>query len=157
MRAALYARVSTEDQAVEGFSLEAQMKKMEAYCRSEGYEIVARYIDDGYSGRKTNRPEYQRMMNEIDNWDVLLVLKMDRIHRNSVNFAQMMDLLSKKKKEFVSVYDQLDTGSAMGKFVMDLIQRIAQLESDQIGERVKTAMRFKATTKKSGLGSSHPF
>ena len=157
MRAALYARVSTEDQAVEGFSLEAQMKKMEAYCRSEGYEIVARYIDDGYSGRKTNRPEYQRMMNEIDNWDVLLVLKMDRIHRNSVNFAQMMDLLSKKKKEFVSVYDQLDTGSAMGKFVMDLIQRIAQLESDQIGERVKTAMRFKATTKKSGLGSSHPY
>ncbi|MBQ7621216.1 MAG: recombinase family protein, partial [Candidatus Methanomethylophilaceae archaeon] len=90
MRAALYARVSTEDQAVEGFSLEAQVKKLEAYCRQEGFDVVDRFVDDGYSGRKTNRPEYQRMLKEIDNWDVLVVLKMDRIHRNSVNFTQMM-------------------------------------------------------------------
>ncbi len=157
MRAALYARVSTEDQAVEGFSLEAQMKKLEAYCRSEGWDISARYIDDGYSGRKTNRPEYQRMLKEIDEWDVIVVLKMDRIHRNSVNFTQMMDLLRKKNKDFVSVYDQFDTVSVMGRFVMDIMQRIAQLESEQIGERVRLAMSYKATTKKANLGSAHPY
>ena len=157
MRAALYARVSTEDQATEGFSLEAQMKKMEAYCQVEGYEVVGRYIDDGYSGRKINRPEYQRMMREMDNWDVIVVLKMDRIHRNSVNFTLMMDQLRKKNKEFASVYDNLDTVNAMGRFVMDIMQRIAQLESEQIGERVKIAMTFKAKNGKGSLGSAHPY
>jgi len=157
LRAALYARVSTEDQATDGFSLEAQMKKMEAYCQVEGYEVVGRYIDDGYSGRKTNRPEYQRMMKEIDNWDVIVVLKMDRIHRNSVNFTLMMDQLRKKNKDFASVYDNLDTVNAMGRFVMDIMQRIAQLESEQIGERVKLAMTFKANNGKGSLGSAHPY
>ena len=157
MRAALYARVSTEDQAQEGFSLEAQMKKLEAYCRSEEMEPVGRYIDDGYSGTKTNRPEYQRMLSEIDSWDVVVVLKMDRIHRNSVNFTQMMDLLRKKNKDFVSVYDQFDTVSTMGRFVMDIMQRIAQLESEQIGDRVKMAMTFKAKSGSGNLGSAHPY
>ncbi len=157
MRAALYARVSTEDQAVEGFSLDAQMKKLEAYCRSEGYEVADRYIDDGYSGRKTNRPEYQRMLSEIDRWDVIVVLKMDRIHRNSVNFTNMMDFLGKNGKKFASVYDKLDTGNAMGRFVMDIMQRIAQLESEQIGERVKLAMGYKAKHGTGNLGSGHPY
>ncbi len=157
LRAALYARVSTEDQAVEGFSLEAQMKKLEAYCRSNGWEIAGRYVDDGYSGRKTNRPEYQRMLSDMDSWDVLLVLKMDRIHRNSVNFTQMIDHLRKNNKDFASVYDQFDTGNAMGRFVMDTIQRIAQLESEQIGERVKLAMTYKAKNDTGNLGSGHPY
>jgi DNA invertase Pin-like site-specific DNA recombinase len=149
--------VSTEDQAQEGYSLDAQMKKMEAYCRSEHYDIADRYVDDGYSGRKTNRPEYRRMLDEMDRWDVLIVLKMDRIHRNSVNFTQMMDLLHKKDKKFISIRDKLDTGSAMGRFVMDIMQRIAQLESEQIGERVKLAMKYKAETTGSNLGSAHPY
>jgi DNA invertase Pin-like site-specific DNA recombinase len=158
LRAALYARVSTEDQAIDGFSLDAQMKKLEAYCRLNKLEIHDRYVDDGYSGRKTNRPEYQRMLSEIDDWDVLLVLKMDRIHRNSVNFTVMMDLLRKKEKNFASVYDQFDTGNAMGRFVMDIMQRIAQLESEQIGERVKLAMTYKAKEGDIGkLGSGHPY
>ena len=157
MRAALYARVSNEDQAIDGFSLDAQMKKLEAYCEAEGYEVADRYIDDGYSGRKTNRPEYQRMLKDIDKWDVIVVLKMDRIHRNSVNFTMMMDLLRKKNKEFASVYDQFDTVNAMGRFVMDIMQRIAQLESEQIGERVKLAMTFKAKNGDGNLGSAHPY
>ena len=149
--------MSTEDQAVDGFSLDAQMKKLEAYCMAEGYEVAGRYVDDGYSGRKTNRPEYQRMLAEIDSWDVIVVLKMDRIHRNSVNFTQMMDLLRKKNKEFASVYDQFDTVNAMGRFVMDIMQRIAQLESEQIGERVKLAMKFKADSGSGGLGGANPY
>ena len=157
MRAALYVRVSTEDQAIDGFSLEAQMRKLEAYCAAENYDIADRYIDDGYSGTKTARPEYQRMLKDIDKWDVIVVLKMDRIHRNSVNFTQMMDLLRKRDKEFASVYDQFDTVSAMGRFVMDIMQRIAQLESEQIGERVKLAMKYKAENGSGNLGSAHPY
>ena len=158
MRAALYARVSTEDQAIEGFSLDAQMRKLESYCSMKKWEVAGRYVDDGYSGRKTNRPEYQRMLSEIDGWDKLVVLKMDRIHRNSVNFTLMMDLLRKNDKEFVSVYDQIDTGdNAMGRFVMDIMQRIAQLESEQIGERVKLAMTYKASNTKGSLGGAQPY
>jgi DNA invertase Pin-like site-specific DNA recombinase len=157
MRAALYTRVSTEDQAKEGFSLDAQTKRLEAYCKVRNWEIYSHYRDEGYSGRSTNRPEYSRMMAEIDSWDVLLVLKMDRIHRNSVNFALMMDDLRAKGKEFNSMQEKFDTTTAMGRFVMDIIQRIAQLESEQIGERVKLGMAGKAKSGKGHLGSGHPY
>ena len=157
MRAALYARVSTDDQAVEGFSLDAQIKRLEAYCRVRGWEIAGEYRDEGFSGRNTRRPEYDRMMRESDTWDVLLVLKMDRIHRNSVNFTHMMDQLHDMGKEFNSVQEKFDTTTAMGRFVMDIMQRIAQLESEQIGERTYMGMEFKARNGTGTLGSGHPY
>ncbi|MGI6472703.1 MAG: recombinase family protein [Candidatus Methanomethylophilaceae archaeon] len=157
MHAALYSRVSTEDQAREGFSLDAQMKRLEAYCKVRGWEIGGRYRDEGYSGRDTDRPEYRRMFEESDKWDILLVLKMDRIHRNSVNFALMMDDLRNKGKEFNSIQEKFDTTTAMGRFVMDIMQRIAQLESEQIGERVKVGMTRKARYGTGPLGSGHPY
>lgn len=157
MRAALYARVSTEDQAKEGFSLDAQIKRLEAYCRVRGWDIAGIYRDEGCSGRNTDRPEYHRMMAESDQWDILLVMKMDRIHRNSVNFTLMMDDLRMKGKEFNSMQDKFDTTTAMGRFVMDIMQRIAQLESEQIGERVKIGMEYKARNSTGNLGSGHPY
>ena len=157
MRAAIYARVSTEDQAKDGFSIAAQMKRLNAYCKARGWQVASEYIDDGHSGRSTHRPAYQRMMAEKDNWDVLVVLKMDRIHRNSTNFAIMMDNLRAWGKEFNSTQESFDTTTAMGRFVMDTIQRIAQLESEQIGERVKVGMTQKAKKGKGVLGSGVPY
>jgi DNA invertase Pin-like site-specific DNA recombinase len=157
MRAALYVRVSTEDQAKEGFSLDAQTDRLEAYCGYKEWVISDIYRDEGYSGRTTDRPEYRRMMNEHESWDGLVVLKMDRIHRNSVNFALMMDDLRKKKKEFCSTIEKYDTTTAMGRFAMDIIQRIAQLESEQIGERVKFGMTRKAEFGTGYMGSAHPY
>ncbi|MDY0293986.1 MAG: recombinase family protein [Candidatus Methanomethylophilaceae archaeon] len=157
MRAALYTRVSTEDQAREGYSLDAQTKRLEAYCRSRGWTVSGLYRDEGCSGRTTDRPEYQRMMHESEDWDVLLVLKMDRIHRNSVNFALMMDDLRRKGKEFNSMQERFDTTTAMGRFVMDIVQRVAQLESEQIGERVRIGMERKARFGSGPMGSGHPY
>ena len=157
MCVALYARVSTEDQAKEGFSLDAQIKRLEAYCRVRGWEVAGIYRDEGYSGRSTDRPEYTRMFEEIDSWDLLLVLKMDRIHRNSMNFTIMMDELRRKGKEFNSMQDKFDTTTAMGRFVMDIMQRIAQLESEQIGERVMIGMTYKARNGPGYLGMGHPY
>jgi site-specific DNA recombinase len=157
IRAALYTRVSTEEQALEGFSLDAQMRRLEKYCAMEGWEIAGRYMEEGHSGRNTKRPEYQRMMSERDKWDVVLVLKMDRIHRNSVNFANMMRDLEGAGKDFCSVQEQFDTSNAMGRFVMDVMQRIAQLESEQIGERVKFGMEQKARFGMGFLGSGQPY
>jgi len=157
LRAALYVRVSTEDQAREGFSIEAQLKRLRAYCRARGWEVVREYIDDGYSGREINRPAYRRMMEEKDHWDVVVVLKMDRIHRNSKNFTTMMELLGEWGKEFNSMQESFDTTTAMGRFVMDIIQRIAQLESEQIGERVKMGMAEKARNGDGYLGFGEPY
>jgi len=156
-KVAIYARVSTEDQAKEGFSLDSQLEKLRSYCKARGWEIEGEYVDDGYSGRDIRRPAYQKMMEDIDRWDILLVMKMDRIHRNSKNFMLMMEELRKKGKEFVSMTESLDTSTAMGRFVMDIIQRIAQLESEQIGERVYDGMRQKARQGAGLLGSPPPY
>jgi len=157
MRAALYVRVSTEDQAKEGFSLDAQTKRLEAYCRHKQYEVSDIYRDEGCSGRDIDRPEYKRMMKDHEKWDVLVVVRLDRIHRNSVNFALMMDDLRRKNKEFCSTEDKFDTSTAMGRFAMDMMQRIAQLESELIGERVKIGMTRKAKHGTGNMGSGHPF
>lgn len=156
-RVAIYTRVSTEDQAKEGFSLDAQLDKLKSYCKARDWEISKEYVDDGYSGRNVKRPAYYNMMQEVDSWDILLVIKMDRIHRNSKNFMLMMEDLKKHGKEFVSMTESLDTSTAMGRFVMDIIQRIAQLESEQIGERVYIGMEQKAKTNGGILGFNIPY
>ena len=156
VRVAIYTRVSTEDQAKEGFSLDAQRERLQAYCLARDWAVAATYIDDGHSGRNTKRPAYQRMMAERDRWDALLVIKMDRIHRNARNFMEMMDDLREWEKDFVSATESLDTSTAMGRFVMDIIQRIAQLESEQIGERVYMGMSQKAKVGPGMLGFHAP-
>lgn len=155
---ALYLRVSTEEQAQEGFSLDAQEEREKAYCKAQGYRIYKVYREEGESGRTIKRPKYQKMIQELNHWDGILVLKMDRIHRNSRNFMEMMDLLNKKDKLFVSMQETLDTSTAMGRFVMDIIQRIAQLESEQTGERVHMGMTQKAKTDAPGIcGFNAPY
>jgi DNA invertase Pin-like site-specific DNA recombinase len=157
VKAAIYIRVSTEDQAQEGFSLAAQRERLLAYCKAQGWSVYKIFEDDGYSGRNVKRPGYSEMLNYRANWDMILVLKMDRIHRNSRNFMEMMDSLRQWGKEFSSMFESLDTSTAMGRFVVDIIQRIAQLESEQIGERVYTGMMQKARSRKGILGSRIPF
>ncbi len=148
LRAALYTRVSTEEQAMEGYSLDAQEEKLLLYCTDivEDLSVYKIYCDDGYSGRNIRRPGYQEMMGDINDWDIILVLKMDRIHRNTRNFMIMMDELARKHKEFRSATEDLDTTTAMGRFMVSMIQNLAQLESEQIGERTKIGMKEKADT-----------
>ncbi|MCQ2069708.1 MAG: recombinase family protein [archaeon] len=162
MKAACYARVSTEEQAEEGYSIDAQKELLGLYCEANGLEPVY-FVDDGFSGRNTRRPSYRKMIESMAGWDVLLVLKMDRIHRNTRNFMNMMDVLERKGKQFISATESLDTTNAMGRFVVSMIQSIAQLESEQIGERTVFAMREKAETMENSessnrtMGFNEPF
>lgn len=157
-KVAIYTRVSTEDQAREGFSLDSQLERLRAYCFSRQWTIFKEYIDDGYSGRNTKRPRYQDMLQDIDQWDAIVVIKMDRIHRNSMNFMKMMANLQENEKNFVSMTESFDSSNAMGRFFMDMSQRIAQLESEQTGERTFLGMYQKAKTVKSGwMGHGIPF
>ncbi len=155
-RVAIYTRVSTEDQARQGYSLAAQLRRLRAYCRAQRWTVAGEYIDDGYSGRDERRPSYRQMLADRETWDAILVLKMDRIHRNSRNFMAMMDDLGRWGKDFVSATESLDTSTATGRFVADMLQRIAQLESEQTGERVYMGMLEAAGTGKF-LGMSDPY
>ena len=159
-RAALYARVSTDEQAQQGYSLDAQIEKMRLYCEINDLVVAGEYIDDGYSGKTSkNRPAYKRMFSkeERSKWDILVVLKMDRIHRNSREFFDMMDDLKKHNQEFVSTFEKFNTKTASGRFALDIIQRIAQLESEQIGERTYLGMRQKAQSGGGIMGFTPPF
>jgi DNA invertase Pin-like site-specific DNA recombinase len=157
VRAAVYIRVSTEEQAEEGYSLEAQQERLLAYCEAQGWDVAGVYADKGHTGRKINtRDAYRKMLDDRELWDTILVMKMDRIHRNSKNFMIMMEDLEKWEKKFTSMQEELDTSTSIGRFVVDMIQRIAQLESEQIGERTYMGMAQKAET--GGLlGFNPPF
>lgn len=158
-RAAIYARVSTDEQAAIGYSLDAQIDKMRLYCETYDLEITGEYVDDGYSGRNTRRPAYRKMFSpeEREKWDVLIVLKMDRIHRSSKNFILMMEDLKKHGQDFVSTFEKFNTTTAVGRFALDIIQRIAQLESEQIGERTYIGMREKAQSTNEIMGFTPAF
>ena len=158
-RAALYARVSTDEQAQTGFSLDAQLEKMRLYCEIHDLQIAGEYVDDGYSGTNTRRPAYRRMFSpeERTKWDLLVVLKIDRIHRNSKEFIIMMEDLRRSGKDFVSTFEKFNTTTAAGRFALDIIQRVAQLESEQIGERTYIGMREKAETGQGIMGFNPPF
>jgi len=153
VRVAAYSRVSTDDQARDGYSLAAQAKRLRAFSDAQGWIVAGEYVDDGYTGRDIRRPAYERMMATRDTWDAILVLKIDRIHRN---FMGMMDDLRRWGKDFVSATESLDTSTATGRFVADMLQRIAQLESEQTGERVAMGMRQAAEEGKF-LGMSDPY
>ena len=94
---------------------------------------------------------------ERQRWDALVVIKMDRIHRNSKNFMLMIEDLSKNGQSFFSTTERIDTTTAVGRFAMDVIQRIAQLESEQIGERTKFGMIQKAEQKDGIMGFQPPY
>ena len=159
IRAALYARVSTEEQADQGYSLAAQLQMLRDFCEVFEMDIAGEYVDDGYSGTNTRRPAYRRMFSpdERQRWDALVVIKMDRIHRNSKNFMLMIEDLSKNGQSFFSTTERIDTTTAVGRFAMDVIQRIAQLESEKIGERTKFGMIQKAEQKDGIMGFQPPY
>ena len=159
IRAALYARVSTEEQADQGYSLAAQLQMLRDFCEVFEMDIAGEYVDDGYSGTNTRRPAYRRMFSpdERQRWDALVVIKMDRIHRNSKNFMLMIEDLSKNGQSFFSTTERIDTTTAVGRFALDVIQRIAQLESEQIGERTKFGMIQKAEQKDGIMGFQPPY
>lgn len=138
-RVAGYIRVSTEDQAREGFSLDAQAGRLRKYCEAKGWCLIGVYRDEN-SGRATTRPAYRQMMADMEKWDILLVVKQDRIHRNVRNFYEMVDELRAHGKQFASVEESIDTTTATGWAFIGILAIWAQLESDQISERVRKAM-----------------
>ena len=139
----LYMRVSTEDQAREGFSLPEQKERLEAFCKFKGYEIVDYYEDAGISAKTGNhRPEFERLKNDIKAKKVntIVALKLDRITRSIYDWENLMTFLDENNAYLDCVNDEINTTSANGKMISRLLMSVSQNEIERTSERTKIGL-----------------
>ena len=138
-RVVVYVRVSTNEQAKHGYSIGAQIEKLQAFCVSQGWELVETFVDEGYSAKDLDRPKYKEMEELIKQGeiDVLLVYKLDRLTRSILDLHQILAFLEEHGCNFRSATEQYDTTTAMGKLFITLVGAIAQWERENLAERIK--------------------
>jgi site-specific DNA recombinase len=145
MQAIGYVRVSTDRQAEQGVSLEAQEAKIRAMATVQGAELLDVIVDGGESAKSLNRPGLQRLLDLINAGKVeaVIVAKLDRLTRSVKDLCGLLELLEKRKVALVSVAESLDTGSAAGRLVITIMGAVSQWEREAIGERTRDALRHK--------------
>ena len=142
-----YVRVSTEGQATEGVSLEAQRAKIAAWCAVNDYELVAIFEDAGLSGARMDRREGLRMALQAAGKGVALVTySISRLARSTRDMLTIADQLERKGADLVSLTEKIDTTTAAGKMVFRLLSVMAEFERDLIAERTKGALAHKKAT-----------
>lgn len=157
--AALYIRVSTANQAEEGFSIDGQKNLMEKFAESKEYAIFDEYVDGGFTASNTQRPALQRLINDVRNKkiDVVIVYRLDRLSRSQKDTMYLIDdVFLANNVEFISMSESFDTTTPYGRAMVGLLSVFAQLERENIKERVKMGFAERA---KQGLyhgGSSIP-
>lgn len=144
MKAIGYIRVSTEQQATEGVSLEAQKARIEAWCVANGYELEAVHVDAGISGKTMKkRPGLQKALADTRKGMVLVVYSLSRLARSTKDALTISERLNKAGADLVSLSEKVDTTTAMGKFYFTVVAAISQMERDQTSERTKMALAHK--------------
>jgi len=147
-RAIAYLRVSTDKQADRGVSLDAQRAKVEAYAQLYDLELVAIEVDAGASAKTLNRPALQNVLGALQagEADALLVVKLDRLTRSVRDLGALVErYFAPGKATLLSVGEQIDTRSAAGRLVLNVLMSVAQWEREAIGERTSAAMAHKRT------------
>ena len=135
-RVALYMRVSTQEQAENGNSLEFQKEKLEAYCKLHEYKIVGEYVDAGVSGAKFNRPALDRLKDDVDKIDIVLIYKLDRLSRSIKDTMLLIeDFFKPNNIDLISLSENFDTSQAIGMATVGMLSTFAQLERDTINQR----------------------
>src|SRR4029079_10144677 len=143
-RCAIYTRKSTEEGLEKDFnSLDAQREACAAFVQSQKHEgwtiLPTAYDDGGYSGGTMNRPALQRLLSDIEagRVDVIVVYKVDRLTRALSDFAKLVDVFDRRGVSFVSITQQFNTTSSMGRLTLNVLLSFAQFEREVIGERVR--------------------
>lgn len=151
-KVAIYARVSTTNQAEEGYSIDGQIDSLEKYCEAMGWDVYNKYIDAGFSGGSLKRPEMANLINDVKKglFDTVLVYKLDRLSRNVRDTLYLIkDVFNINKIDFVSIQENIDTSSAMGTLFLTLLSAIAEFEREQIKERMQLGKLGRAKAGKS--------
>jgi len=144
--AAIYVRVSTQEQAQQGFSLAAQQEALENYAKALGYEIFKIYRDEGKSAKDLKRPEMTQMLQDAEDhkFQAIFIYKLDRFSRSLKDLILTIDKLKELGIDFVSLQDKIETTSASGKLMFHVISAFAEFERNIIGDRTKFGMERKA-------------
>jgi DNA invertase Pin-like site-specific DNA recombinase len=155
VRCAIYTRVSTEHGLDQEFnSLDAQYEAAQAYIKSQAHAgwtlIRSRYDDGGYSGGSTDRPDLQKLLDDIRSRkiDVIVVYKVDRLTRSLADFAKLVELFDAHGVSFVSVTQQFNTTTSMGRLTLNVLLSFAQFEREVTSERIRDKI---AASKRKGL------
>ncbi|MFC1968882.1 recombinase family protein [Chloroflexota bacterium] len=145
-RCAFYMRVSTEHQASEGYSLEAQQVGLRTYAKMRNWTVWDEYIDGGFSGGTDQRPEFQRLMHDARSgyFSTVVVVKLDRFMRNQRHLLNTLHELQNIGVSFISTGESLDTSTPQGEFALQMMGSVAELERKTTGERVRAVRRHLA-------------
>ncbi|HUV85295.1 MAG TPA: recombinase family protein [Methanosarcinales archaeon] len=154
-KVAIYIRVSTNEQAVEGFSIQAQKERLKNYCDAKEWKLISEYVDPGYTGSNLDRPAMKRLIEDIHNFDIVLVYKLDRLSRSQKDTLYLIeDVFLKNNVDFVSMNESFDTTTAFGRAMIGILSVFAQLERENIRER---SIMGQVEREKSGLFHGGPF
>src|SRR3984957_4015739 len=160
MRCAIYTRKSSEEGLEQSFnSLDAQRESSEAFIlsqRQEGWHVVpTRYDDGGYSGGTMERPALKRLLADVEahKVNVIVVYKVDRLTRSLADFAKIVEALDARGVSFVSVTQQFNTTTSMGRLTLNVLLSFAQFEREVTGERIRDKI---AASKKKGMWMGGP-
>jgi len=138
MKVAAYIRVSTEQQ-LENYSIPLQVERIKGYCLSRGWDNVTEFIDGGFSGSNIKRPELQKLIDSIQNFDVVVVYRLDRLSRSQKDTLYLIEeVFLPNNVEFISISETIDTSSAFGRAMIGILSVFAQLERETITERLRS-------------------
>lgn len=147
LRVAIYIRVSTDEQASEGYSLGAQQDRIVKFVESQGWEIAEVYSDDGFSAKDLNRPAIQRLIKDAKSskFDVVVFYQLDRLVRSVRDLHELLQLFEDHSIAIRSTTEIFDTTTAIGRLFITIVAAMAAWERETIGERVLEGMTKKAS------------
>ena len=162
LRAGLYERVSTDEQAKYGYSIKTQIDALEEYCQKNKMKVVDHYTDDGVSGGKAafRRPEMSRLLDDIKEKkiDMVLFTRLDRWFRNVQEYFKVQEILDEHKVEWKAIWEDYDTTTANGRMAITIFLAIAQNEREKGAERIRVVFEHKRKNKEAWFGpASMPF
>ena len=155
-RVGLYGRVSTDEQALKGFSIEAQVDALKEYAKKNNMKIVDVYLDEGISGAKPplKRPALKRLLEDVEagKIDMILFTKLDRWFRSVKEYFKVQEILDDNKVEWKAIQEDCDTTTANGQMAITIFLAVAQNERDRTAERIKVVLEHKRKNKEACFG-----
>jgi len=146
---ALYVRVSTEEQAVNGDSLRTQREELTNYALKNGFHIYGIYEDDGFSATNLKRPELQRLLKDVEQNKInrILITKLDRLSRGVRNYYKILDTLDEHEVYWQTIFEKYDSSTANGRLHINIMLSVAENESAQTSERIRSVFKTKIENK----------